>query len=255
MVFRSEDDKVLLADTRMGYSVFTIYEVITTGTATTDPEGLLSISFVTPGIGSQVKIGTNLDILITCEVDGEMEHFIVPLVCWDEMGYSREWYDDGTTVEVEQASPGGNLSVTVSNPQVDGSSEKAWFVWGLEPIKWDMDISYVERNWTRVSTGTMFGGMEMVPGEYSEGEYTADIPIPDFVPDGSLLFVVGVIESPGESGQVWRLAYFEGFSYTAEVEDDDDGILESSIPDWYMWILVLIIISVAVVGLLLLMRK
>ncbi len=249
------DGQDLLASTQVGYSVFTLHEVITSGTSTTDPEGLLTISMITPGFGSVVGFGTNLDVRIAAEVDGEMEHILVQLVCWHEMGPYLDWYDEGTSLEVEQGSPGGDLNVSLSFPEAGSSDEETWFVWGLGPIDWGTDVTFEGGNWTRVSSMSMFGGMKLVPGVYTGGVYTAEVPIPDFVPDGSQLYVVGVIESHEESGMVRRLTYIEGFSYTAEVEDDDDGILETSIPDWYMWILVLIIVSVAVVVLLLRVRR
>ncbi len=249
------DDSNPLADTQVGYSVFTDHEVITSGTSTTDADGLFSATVVTPGIELKWGFGTSMKVRIGAEVDGWVEHVLVNYVCWHEMGPNFDWYDEGPLLEVEQDTPGGNLSVSLSDPEAGGSEEEAWFVWGLGPIDWDSDVTYESENWTRVSSMSLFGGMEAVPGVYNEGLYTAEIPIPDFVPNGSLLFVVGVTQSNEESGMVRRLAYVEGFSYSAVVEDSEDGTLETSMPDWYLWILVLIIVSVAVVGLLLVMRR
>lgn len=239
------DGQDLLASTQVGFSVFTLHEVITSGTSTTDPEGLLTISLITPGIESVVGYGTNLDVRITVDVDGEVEHIPVSFVCWHEMGLYLDWYDDGTLVEVEQGSPRGNLSVTLSNPEAGGSDEEAWFVWGLQPINWYADISFVERNWSKVSSMSMFGGMEVVPCNYSEGVYTADVPIPDFVPDGSQLYVVGVIESHEDGRIARKLTYVEGFSYEAGVDNNNDGETpEVSMPGWIYLIAVLIVVPI-----------
>lgn len=248
------DGQDLIADTHVGYCVYTLFEVITTGIAKTDRDGLLSVPIVTPGIGSKVGYGTDLIVRLSVDVDGEVNHIYTQFQCWHEMGSFIEWYDGGTTLEVEQASPGGNLSVSLSNPQADGTDEEAFFFWGVGPIDWGMDISFGARDWTRVSSRSMFEGMEVIYGEYSGGNYTADIPIPAFVPNGSELFVVGVIGFHEESGVVWTLDYVGGSKDDAGV-DDDDVTPEEPSPDWYPWVVVLSFVIVALVVFLVIGQK
>jgi hypothetical protein len=241
LVLKSDHDPV--SGTDVGYTVSTDQQVVASGTATTDNDGQFEVPVVTPGIGSKLGYGSLMEMRIFVERDGQIEHVDLTITCQHNLSGFLEWYDDQTMIELEQSAPGANISVNIVDSQTDDSGDAAWLAWGLGPIEWDAYYLPLDKNWTKVSPGTMFGAMMVVPGTSSEGRYTADINIPDFIPEGSELYVVGVIEFQDSGKVIRRMAFIDGFPIETEI-DDVEGPEKVEEPEWLIWIVILLFVVV-----------
>jgi hypothetical protein len=205
----------------VGYMVYSPNEVVTYGRATTNMSGRFQIIINTPEKGTRGSDYIRLTISMFVATESGTEWLLYSIPCQHPKGMFFEWYDEEMEIEVVRHSPQEAFKVSLSSIRMDGEEETAWLAWGTGPIDWENEYSLVGKTWTKISSGSMFGGMMVVPCTFEEGNYIANVTVSDFLPNNSEVYFVGVIEFYDSGLYIHKLAFVEGIPL--DVQEDSTG--------------------------------
>ena len=185
------------------------YDIYSYGAYTTDGNGQFQLTVVTPSMREGILDFNEVELYFHTYVDGDWEYLEewMFVTHWG-MGYLMNKVDPGTSLTVTSAPIGGTTEATLVCDAADGSDELAILVWFVGPL--DAQVSEVTAEWVLVSYGSFAGNPELF-GTWSDGAYHFTIDIPPFMPEGTVITMVGAVRfEPGTSGETIRSAMQTG---------------------------------------------